>query len=376
MRSPAVVYLLDKPGKDWSGPSGFINAEVVKKYAAPPGSKSVIMVCGPPPQVAAIAGKKAGMKQGEIGGVLKELGYKEEQVRFQVGPFSSAGAHWSLSRTLLGKVATRILEKTAFKSTLTVSTMNTDSFTPLTLTKVAPYNDNSSTFTFALPKGASSLLPVASALLVAAPIGADGAPVMRPYTPIDTKDGTGELVLLVKRYETGVMSKHIHELKVGHNLQFKGPFPKLPYNENEFEKILLIGGGSGITPFYQILTHALASDTLKTKFTLLYGNITESDILLRAELDALAAQFPQNLKVVYLLDKPAQGWTGLTGFVTADLIKKHAASPAVGSKTKICVCGPPGMVEALSGPKDGMKQGALGGVLKELGYTEDQVFKF
>lgn len=36
---------------------------------------------GPPGQVAAVAGKKAGMKQGEIGGVLKELGYTEDQVR-------------------------------------------------------------------------------------------------------------------------------------------------------------------------------------------------------------------------------------------------------------------------------------------------------
>ena len=35
---------------------------------------------GPPPQVASIAGKKAGMKQGELSGILKELGYAEEQV--------------------------------------------------------------------------------------------------------------------------------------------------------------------------------------------------------------------------------------------------------------------------------------------------------
>ena len=35
---------------------------------------------GPPPQIAAISGKKAGMAQGELGGVLKELGYTEDQV--------------------------------------------------------------------------------------------------------------------------------------------------------------------------------------------------------------------------------------------------------------------------------------------------------
>ncbi len=30
--------------------------------------------------MASIAGKKAGMKQGEIGGILKDLGYTEDQV--------------------------------------------------------------------------------------------------------------------------------------------------------------------------------------------------------------------------------------------------------------------------------------------------------
>lgn len=39
------------------------------------------MLTGPPGQVAAVAGKKAGMKQGELGGILKELGYTEDQVR-------------------------------------------------------------------------------------------------------------------------------------------------------------------------------------------------------------------------------------------------------------------------------------------------------
>lgn len=38
------------------------------------------MLLGPPGQVAAVAGKKDGMKQGEAGGILKELGYSADQV--------------------------------------------------------------------------------------------------------------------------------------------------------------------------------------------------------------------------------------------------------------------------------------------------------
>lgn len=44
---------------------------------------------GPPGQVAAVAGAKAGMKQGELGGILKELGYTEDQVGPQPPPLSA-----------------------------------------------------------------------------------------------------------------------------------------------------------------------------------------------------------------------------------------------------------------------------------------------
>lgn len=44
---------------------------------------------------------------------------------------------------------------------------------------------------------------------------------------------------------------------------------------------------------------------------------------------------------------------------------------------RIFVCGPPGMYKAISGPKKSPQdQGDLGGFLKELGYTKDQIYKF
>lgn len=78
-----------------------------------------------------------------------------------------------------------------------------------------------------------------------------------------------------------------------------------------------------------------------------------------------------------MVDKPVQGWSGPTGYVNKELIKEHVGPKELGDKIKIFVCGPPGQVAAVSGKKDGMKQGQLGGVLKDLGYTEDQViFRF
>jgi NAD(P)H-flavin reductase len=64
------------------------------------------------------------------------------------------------------------------------------------------------------------------------------------------------------------------------------------------------------TPLYQIVNHALSDKTNKAKFKLLFSNVTEKDILLREELDALKTKYPNNFDVVYLLDKPEKGWTG------------------------------------------------------------------
>ncbi|KAI0041397.1 ferredoxin reductase-like C-terminal NADP-linked domain-containing protein, partial [Auriscalpium vulgare] len=262
------------------------------------------------------------------------------------------------------------------------SPLDPNAFVDFKLKKVEPYNHNTAKFVFELPEDEASLLPVASCVVVKASDDAaltdkKGKPVVRPYTPISPPDAPGELVLLIKKYETGAVSKYVFEqLKPGDTLAIKGPFPKFPYKANEFDEVALIGGGSGVTPLYQILTHALADPANKTKFTLIFANVTEKDILLREEFDALQKAHPDTFRAVYALDKPAPGWAGAVGYVNQALVKEHVAPPTLGEKVKVFVCGPPGQVAGIAGKKDGMKQGALGGVLKELGYTEDQVYKF
>ena len=106
-------------------------------------------------------------------------------------------------------------------------------------------------FVFELPAGEASLLPVASCLVVKASDpealkDPKGNPIVRPYTPISPPDKVGELALMVKKYNDGNASKHIHSLKPGDSLSIKGPFPKWDYKINEFEEVGLIGGGSGM----------------------------------------------------------------------------------------------------------------------------------
>jgi cytochrome-b5 reductase len=75
-----MVHVLSSAPETWKGAKGFITPELMKEHFAKPGDNVKILVCGPPPQVAAIAGAKDGMKQGDLKGALKELGYTPEQV--------------------------------------------------------------------------------------------------------------------------------------------------------------------------------------------------------------------------------------------------------------------------------------------------------
>ena len=65
------------------------------------------------------------------------------------------------------------------------------------------------------------------------------------------------------------------------------------------------------TPLYQVLTHALSKPENKTKFTLIYSNVTEADILMREEIEQLKKKHPNNFEVVYYLDSADKSWKGV-----------------------------------------------------------------
>ena len=58
-------------------------------------------------------------------------------------------------------------------------------------------------------------------------------------------------------------------------------------NLRKYDHIYLVGGGTGITPLYQIIQYVSEVETeenIGPKITLLFANRTERDILLKGEL--------------------------------------------------------------------------------------------
>lgn len=235
--------------------------------------------------------------------------------------------------------------------------------------------ENSKHYVFELkdPDHVSGL--VTASCLLAKYVTPKGSNVVRPYTPISDVDQKGTLEFIIKTYESGKFSKHVYDLKPNDTVSFKGPIVKWKWEPNQFKHISLIGGGSGITPLYQLLHEITKNPADNTKVDLYYGSLTEQDILMRKELDKIVAAHKDQVNVHYFLDTASEKWSGQTGHITKEFLKDHLPPPSKDSK--IFVCGPPPLYKALSGMKNSpTDQGEVTGALAELGYNKDHVYKF
>jgi len=203
---------------------------------------------------------------------------------------------------------------------------------------------------------------------------AAGEIVTRPYTPISTNEMIGKFQLLVKVYPGGVMSNRMKDMAIGEKLMFKhiDKNVKLQYPFRK-QHITMLVGGTGITPMIQALHAILGTPGDTTKVNLIFGNKTQDDILGRELLDTWAKNSAGRLKVVHILSNAQDddSWNGLKGFISKDLISAH--TPGWAEDPLLMVCGPPPMYDALCGKREDKD---VTGILGDLGYKPDQVYKF
>ncbi|KAJ3063127.1 NADH-cytochrome b5 reductase [Podochytrium sp. JEL0797] len=237
----------------------------------------------------------------------------------------------------------------------------------LVLAEKTEISSNTAIYRLALPKKDQVLgLPIGQHIQVTANI--DGKDVTRSYTPISSDDDLGVLDLLIKSYPTGNISRHFSTLKIGDKVKIRGPKGNFKYTPNLVSTLGMIAGGTGITPMLQIIKASLKDPQDRTKLNLIFANVNPSDILLKKELDELAAKHSR-FNVHYVLNNPEKGWTGGVGFVTKEMIEKHAAAPG---SSKILLCGPPPMIQAMQKFAEEIGFGKAKAVSK----MEDDIFKF
>ena len=159
-----------------------------------------------------------------------------------------------------------------------------------------------------------------------------------------------------------------------------------------------IAGGSGITPMLQVASEIVRNPDDKTQVSLIFGNVSDQDILLKKEIDDMASKHPNFkarpsvslshrfsalhaegldyidiscrvsvtapaysalsnldpsqhqrksyknkeigcLQVYYVVDKPSGWfWRGGVGFITMDMLKEHLPLPSPDTLIMVRIC--------------------------------------
>jgi ferredoxin-NADP reductase len=164
----------------------------------------------------------------------------------------------------------------------------------------------------------------------------DGVTHTRCYSMTNAaSDGAKLIELSITAHPMGLVSRHLHQAarrgQVVRLTRAQGFFT-LPTVEPEH--LLLISGGSGITPVMSMLRTRNALGWTKP-VTFLHYALTESDMLYRSELEAMASVAPGVRLVKVFTEQPGRG--DLNGFLTAPQLE--AAEPQW-RRAETFVCGP------------------------------------
>ena len=183
-------------------------------------------------------------------------------------------------------------------------------------------------------------------------VDVDGVLTSRPYSIssaprlgriMEEGQAQGEpqtLDLTIRDKADGFVAPYLlNEVQVGDELETTGPAGSF-YHEPliDGEELVLLAGGSGITPFMSIVREAFGGDDADPalKVHLLYGSRVPEDVIFGAELAALAEAHP-GLRYSPIISEPPPGYEGLTGFLDARAIREQAGDLA--GKT-VYICGP------------------------------------
>lgn len=253
----------------------------------------------------------------------------------------------------LGEVKTRVKAIQAAPDTIPQSVYNANilakSLHPAVQhVKIAKVEDHGGAKSFTLvpdkARGTEKMAYFRASQYVSVSLNINGAPVNKPYTiRSNPKDALGSgdtsYTLTIKLTDPAYASAHILSTwKEGDQVDISGPLGDFYYQDlRDAKQVVAIAGGSGITPFYSMAA-AIADGIEDFDLTILYGSRTAGGILLKDEIEAVAARSKGRVKVIHVLShEEKEGFEH--GFITAELIRKYAPQ----GDYSVFMCGPKAM---------------------------------
>lgn len=153
----------------------------------------------------------------------------------------------------------------------------------------------------------------------------------------EAADGRVEMTIR----DLGDFTSAVKTVSVGQRVYLDGPYGAFTIG-HPTDMHVLIAGGIGITPMMSMI-RTLADRGDRRPLVLLYGSKTWESLTFREELETLKTRL--DLKVVYVLSEPPDGWSGESGRINAEVFRRHL--PPEYAEHEYFICGPDVMMDAI-----------------------------
>jgi ferredoxin-NADP reductase len=169
---------------------------------------------------------------------------------------------------------------------------------------------------------------------------------------------------ITTRLSGSEFKQSLARLSRGDRAVISGPGGRLSLPSGTLRLAFLVGG-VGITPVRSMLRDACARGVVFEDALLFYGNRDVSCVPFEAELVAMVGC---GVRIVLCYEHPPDGWTGESGFITAEMVRRHMELG--GDDRLFVVTGPPPMVAAMERVLDELEIPAGSRAVERFGQRE------
>lgn len=174
----------------------------------------------------------------------------------------------------------------------------------------------------------------------------EGREVRRAYSICSAKGDLPRVAVTVKRVEGGLASGYLNGvLRAGDEVRALGPSGNFQREARggHAGHVVLVGGGSGITPLMAIAREVLAHEP-GTRVSLLYGNRSAGDVIFAGALGAMQREHGARFEVLHCYEECEEAHGGLRGRLAGDVLAGALESVNAGAESEYFVCGPAAMM--------------------------------
>jgi 3-ketosteroid 9alpha-monooxygenase subunit B len=200
---------------------------------------------------------------------------------------------------------------------------------PLTVRAVVQETADTRSYVLDVPDDVRELFAYRPGQFCTFRVHVDGREHLRCYSMSSASETDPHLTVTVKRVPGGAVSNWLHDnVGAGDVLHATPPAGVFCVPEGG-APVVAFCGGSGVTPVLSIAKHVLASTDRPVR--MLYANRDAGSVIFRRELDRLAGEHPDRLRVRHHLDSDG-------GYLEPPAIEEFVAD--VADEGVCLVCGP------------------------------------